>query len=87
MTLASDAAYRPPVVPAVATGRVDNGTIKVQGEGVGTTADRTRPVEAAGAGIAQGTAIDIAGPHKIIRIRAYLVKTTSCIAYRIIASR
>ena len=61
--LASDTAYRPPVVPVVVTGRVDIGTIKVQVVSVGTTANRTRPVVAVDAGIVQGTAIDIAGPH------------------------
>ena len=63
LLLASNAAYRPPVVPVVVTARVDIGTIKVQVVSVGTTANRTRPVVAVDAGIVQGTAIDIARPH------------------------
>ena len=68
--LARNAAYRPPVVPVVVTARVDIGTIKEQEVSEGTTANRTRPVAAADAGIAQGTAMDIARPHKIVGIRA-----------------
>ena len=70
LILASYAAYRPPVVPVEVTARVDIGTTKVQVVSVGTTANRTRPVAAVGAGIAQGTAIDTARPHKVVGIRA-----------------
>ena len=70
LTLASNTAYRPPEVPVVVTGWVDSSTIKAQEVSVDTTANRTRPVVAVGAGIVQGTAIDIAGPHKVVRIRA-----------------
>ncbi len=69
LILASNAAYRPPVVPVVVTARVDIGTIKEQVVSVGTTANRTRPGEAVDAGTAQGTAIDIARPHKVVWIR------------------
>ena len=70
LILESNAAYRPPAVPVAVTARVDIGTTKVQAVSDGTTANRTRPVEAVDAGTAQGTAIDIARPHKVVGIRA-----------------
>lgn len=55
---------------AVVTGWVDISTIKGQSVSVGTTANSTRPVEAVDAGTVQGTAIDTARPHKVVRIGA-----------------
>ena len=70
LILASNTAYRHPVIPVVDTGWVDISTIKDQAVSVGTTANRTRPVVAVDAGIAHGTATDKARPHKIVGIRA-----------------
>ena len=69
MRLFSDTAHRPPEVPVVVAGWVDSSTIKAQAVSEGTTANRTRPVEAEDAGTAQGTATDIARPHKVVRAR------------------
>ena len=68
LILASYAAHRPPVVPEAATGWVDISIIKAQEVSDGTTANRTRPVDAVDAGIVQGAAIDIARPYKVVRI-------------------
>ena len=70
MKLASNTTHTPPDVPAVVTGWVDISTTKAQAVSVGTTANRTRPVEAVDAGIGQGTAIDTARPHKVVGIGA-----------------
>ena len=68
--LASNTAYRQPAVPVAVEGWVDISTIKAQVVSAGTTANRTRPVEAEDAGTVQGTAIDEARPHKVVRIGA-----------------
>ena len=70
LILASNTAYRPPVAPVEVTGWVDISTSREQVVSDGTTANRTRPVAAVDAGIVQGTAIDIARPHKVVRIGA-----------------
>ena len=70
LILASNTAYRPPVVPVAAKGWVDTSATKAQVVSVGTTANRTRPVVADDAGTVQVTAIDIARPHKVVRIGA-----------------